>query len=93
MTSIQGDTISRFGLKNSENGPEGDCLTFSCKNPAGIYLLKVSNRIPRTRCEICPKLTIKTPERHHWHRFGVFVVNFEHILHLVLLFLLLTLSG
>ena len=32
-------------------------------NPAGIYLLKVNNRNTRTRCEICSKLTIKTPER------------------------------
>ena len=24
-----------------------------------------------------------------WHRSGVFIVNFEHILHLVLVFLLL----
>ena len=31
--------------------------------PAGIYLLKVNNRNTRTRCEICSKLTIKTPER------------------------------
>ena len=30
--------------------------------PAGIYLLKVNNRSTRTRCEICSKLTIKTPE-------------------------------
>ena len=29
----------------------------------GIYMFKVSNRITRTRCEICSKLTIKTPER------------------------------
>ena len=28
-------------------------------------------------CGICPKLTIKTPERLYWRRFGVFVVNFE----------------
>ena len=28
------------------------------------------------RCEICSKLTIKT------RRFGVFIVNFEHISHL-----------
>ena len=35
-------------------------------------------------CEICSKLTIKTPD--------VFIVNFEHILHLVLFFPLLTLS-
>ena len=31
--------------------------------PAGIYLFKVSNRNTRTRCEICSKLTIKTPKR------------------------------
>ena len=36
--------------------------------------------------------TIKTPERRHWCRSGVFIVNFEHITHLVLVFLLLTLS-
>ena len=60
--------------------------------PAGIYLFKVNNRNTRTRCEICSKLTIKTPERRHWRRSGVFIVNFEHISHLVLVFLLLTLS-
>ena len=32
-----------------------------------------------------------TAERRHWRRVGVFVVNFEHISHLVLVFLLLTL--
>ena len=31
-------------------------------NPVGIYLLKVNNRNTRTRCEICSKLTIETPE-------------------------------
>ena len=61
-------------------------------NPAGIYLFKVNNRNTRTRCEICSKLTINTPERRQWRRSGVFIVNFEHISHLVLVFLLLTLS-
>ena len=60
--------------------------------PAGIYLFKVNNRNTRTRCEICSKLTINTPERRQWRRSGVFIVNFEHISHLVLVFLLLTLS-
>ena len=60
--------------------------------PAGIYLLKVNDRNSRTRCEICSKLTIKIPERRHWRRSGIFIVNFEHILHLVLVFLLLTLN-
>ena len=34
------------------------------------------------RCEICSKLTIKTPTRRYWRRFGVFIVNLEHISHL-----------
>ena len=55
-------------------------------NPAGNCMFKVNNRNTRTRCEICSKLTIKT-----WC-YGVFIVNFEHISHLVLVFLLLTLS-
>ena len=40
----------------------------------GNYMFKVNNRNARTRCEICS---------------GVFTVNFEHISHLVLVFLLL----
>ena len=57
-----------------------------------IYLPKVKNRNTRTRCEICSKSTIKTPERRYWRCSGVFIVKFEHISHLVLVFLLLTLS-
>ena len=49
---------------------------------------KVNNKNTRTRCEICSELTIKTPER----RPAVFIVNFEHISQLGLVFLLLTLS-
>ena len=33
--------------------------------PVGNYKFKVNNRNTRTRCEICSKLTIKTPERRH----------------------------
>ena len=51
-------------------------------NPDSIYLLKVNNRNIRKRCDICSKLTIKTPERRLWRRSGVFIVNFEHISHL-----------
>ena len=36
--------------------------------------------------------TIKTLERRHWRRSGVFIVNFEQILHVVLVFPLLTLN-
>ena len=58
--------------------------------PAKICLFKVNNRNTRKKSETCFKLTIKT-EQHHWRRSGVFIVNFEHISHLFLLFLLLTL--
>ena len=60
--------------------------------PADNHLLKVKKRYTRTRCEICSKLTIKTPERRQWRRSGIFIVNFEHISHLVLVFLFLTLN-
>ena len=45
------------------------------------------------RCKICSKLTIKPPKRRHWRRFGIFIVNFEHISHLCSAILLLTLSS
>ena len=41
---------------------------------------------------MCSKLTIKTSERRHrhWHHSSVFIVNFEHISQIVLVFLLRT---
>ena len=47
--------------------------------PSGIYLIKGSNRNTRTNCEICSKLTIKTPEWRRSRCSGVFIVNFENI--------------
>ena len=38
----------------------------------GLTKVQVNNSNTRTRCEICSKLTRKTPERRHWHRSGVF---------------------
>ena len=40
--------------------------------PANIYLFKVNNRNTTKRCEICSKLTIKTPTWRHWRRSGFF---------------------
>ena len=47
-------------------------------------MLKVNNRSTITRCEICSKLTIKTPETTPGVVSGVFIVNIKHISHLVL---------
>ena len=42
------------------------------KDPVGIYLRKVNNRNTITRCEICSKLTIKTPEQCQWRQWTTF---------------------
>ena len=55
-----------------------------------IYLFKVNNGNTRTLCG--SKLIIKAPERHHWRRSGVFIVNFEDIWHIVVVLSLLTLN-
>ena len=38
-------------------------LKYEISNPAIKYMLKINNRSTRTRCEICPKLKIKTVEQ------------------------------
>ena len=45
-------------------------LSLLSSSPDGNYMFKVNHRNTRTRCEICSKLTTKTP--------GVFIVNFEY---------------
>ena len=52
---------------------QGDHLT-------NIYLFKVKNRNTRKSCEILSKLTVN--HQKVWRRSSVFIVNFEHILHL-----------
>ena len=46
----------------------------------------------KASCEKCSKLTIKISERCHWRLSAFFIINFKHISHLVLVFLLLTLN-
>ena len=62
-------------------------------NPANIYLLKVSIKNTRKRCKISSKLTIKTLQRYRSCRSNVFIVNFKHISHLFLVFLILTFNS
>ena len=53
-------------------------------------MFKVNNRNTRKRCKICSMLITKTSEWRHWRWSGIFIVNFEHISHLFLVFLLST---
>ena len=66
--------------------------TFSRHFLANIYSFKFNHRSIRKRCEICSKLTIKTPEQRQWRRSSVFIINFKDISHLSLVFLLLNLN-
>ena len=59
-------------------------LTFTCSK-SSIETLELCVKYVQ-------KLTIRTEEQCQWGRFGVFIVNFEHISQLFLVFLLLTLS-
>ena len=41
-------------------------VTYSIQHiSANSYLFRVNNKNTKGRCEICQKLTMKTPERHH----------------------------
>ena len=86
-------TLGKICQNTGKQGPE-ETRTLACFSivPVGICMLKVNNRNIRTRCEICLKLTVRTPERWNWHSSGAFIVNFEHISHFVLVLLLLTLN-
>ena len=44
----------------------------------------------QNKSEIYLNITKMTPERHHWLRSRLFIVNFEHISYIVLVFTLLT---
>ena len=65
--------------------------SFYTNNPAGVQLF-IDNNENWTMCEIYSVLTIKTPERRHWRRSVVFIVNFEQISLIVKLIPLLTLN-
>ena len=47
-------------------------------SPTSIYLFIMNNSNTKKRCEICSKITIKTPEQ----RSTIFILNFEDISHL-----------
>ena len=54
-------------------------MFFSSILLAGIYLFKINNGNTKAMCKICSKLIIKTPERGHWYRSVIFVLNFEQV--------------
>ena len=57
-----------------------------------IYLFNASKRNITKWFEIRSKSTIKSPDWRYWRCPGVLIVNFAYISHLLLVFLLLTLS-
>ena len=60
--------------------------------PANIYLFKVNNKNTRKKLWNMFKVNNKNNRAASWLRSGVFIVNFEHISHLIITFLMLTLN-
>ena len=58
-------------------------------SPVSINLFKVNSINVWKMCAIYSKLTINTLERRFWRLSGVFIIKFEHISRLFLVFLLL----
>lgn len=48
---------------------------------SAIYPLIYNKRNTSRGCEIGPKPTMQTPERHHSHRYVAVIVNSVHISH------------
>ena len=85
--------LGYFLWNTSVNSRYSNWIAAECSEyPANIYLFQFNNRNTRKKFEICSKLTMKTPERRYWRRSALFIVNFEHISHLFVVFLLLTLN-
>ena len=52
-----------------------------------VICSKSTTETAEKRCVIYYKLTIKTPEQSQWRRSGVFIVNFDYMSQLFLVFL------
>ena len=69
---------------------EFDLVSFQ-ECPSSKYMtqmqIQVSDGNNGKRCQMCSKLSIKTLERHHCCRSGVFLFSFEHISHLFVVLL------
>ena len=79
---------------NFEKTLNSSCSFFTDAKWAN-YMFKVNNRNNKIRCKICSKAWkafTKTNESPRRRRSSVFIVKFEYISHLALVFLLLTLS-
>ena len=73
---------------------------FACNSPRSIcfhyylrkhLLINVNNSNTRKMGEMCSKLKINARDWRHGHRSDVFIVNFEHVSHFLLVLLLLAL--
>ena len=80
-----------FGWCWSMYHPREVIFNSSTHKKMTTIMFQVNNRNTRKMCKICWKLIIKIPKWPHWCCSDVFFINFNHILHICLVFLLLTL--
>ena len=92
LASCINDFFDRYNLSRRKKLHLKVFLNRFMLTPVKIYLFKFYSRNTRRRCETSSELAIKTPEWRHRRCSGVFIVNFECIWLLFLLFLFLTLN-
>ena len=89
--------VGNFSAEIKDLGKESITIFSRSTFPGNIYLFKVNKRKHRKKCEIWSKLTMKTQRRQTKISYPLIrillFVNFEHISHLFLVFLLLILNN
>ena len=83
-------TLTRFNLVNSPLHKKETVTLNATFSQSAITCSKSLIETLEQSVKYVKKLTIKTLKQHQWRRSSAFIVNFEHISHLVLVFLLLT---
>ena len=61
---------------NYENQQTFDIISYSWSSVSLESIILCKPRNTGKRSKICSNLAIKTPERHQWRRFVVFIINF-----------------
>ena len=78
-------TYEKYFERSMSSGKCGSNNANINHNSTNIYLLKVNDRNIRKRCEICSRLTIKTPERPQWrvsvtcYYSSASIIDFEQV--------------
>ena len=88
-------SISPYSVRMRENTDQKKLRIWTLFVQWRFYLFKTNNGNTKNdigKCKMCLKLTVRIPERPQWHCAGVFIVDYQQISHIHLVFPLVTLN-